>query len=239
MNILAEATNKNIYTAARLGAGVYDFLVFAEKVPSNSTVLIAPSKPVQLRRKEMDRNRSGISLSAIFSLLNNNYSWSEIFSILKKNKKPTELFINKTSMYPYTDSIVLSEPISLFENTYKKIPYYLESKQELILTGIKILKKKNCFINFIEFPYHPVLQEIERSSIIEAETEQFKNRALSLFEKFDIDSIYLDKNIQVMFDLTHLNEIGASIVSEELAKLINKHPHTTMYIIHWQDIGLQ
>ena len=49
---LNKLTRKNIHSAAVHGAGIYDFLVFTEIVPHNSDVLLAISKPVQIRKKD-------------------------------------------------------------------------------------------------------------------------------------------------------------------------------------------
>lgn len=227
---LKNKTGKEIHTTARHGAGVYDFLVFVEKVPENSEVLIAISKPVQLRRKEMDRNRSGISLYALKSLLNNNYSWSEIFQILRKNKRPTRLFLSNTTMYDYADSITIGEPIELFENIYKTVPSYLNDKQNLYIEGIKQLKSKRCKIYLIDFPYHKLLNGIENNSPIKNQTDVFFEKIRIEANCIKLDSLYLNSEKQVMHDLTHLNCYGAKQVSEFIGEKIKKHERTTFCI---------
>ena len=67
-----------VFTAAQHGAGVYDFLVFTERVPKNAIVVVALSKLVQLRRLKKDRNRSGLSFWALKVLYSNNYSIEEL-----------------------------------------------------------------------------------------------------------------------------------------------------------------
>ena len=54
LSLFAKQTGKTIYSAAKHGAGVYDFLVFAQRVPKHAHVIISVSKLVQVRRKEMD-----------------------------------------------------------------------------------------------------------------------------------------------------------------------------------------
>jgi hypothetical protein len=230
LRVLESKTNKTVYTAARHGAGVYDFLVFAEKVPSNSDVLVAISKPVQLRRKEMDSNRSGISLFGLKSLLNNNYSGREIIQIIKKNVKPINLFLSNTYMYKYTDSIIFGEPIELFENIYKTIPSYLKDKQNLYSEGINKLKSKNCRIYLIDFPYHELLNEIENNSPIKSQTDSFFKKIRTEANCIKIDCLNLKTEKQVMHDLTHLNCYGAEQVSEFIGEMIIKHECTTICI---------
>jgi len=230
LKTLKIRTNKKIYIAARHGAGIYDFLVFVEKVPINSDVLVAISKPVQLRRKEMDRNRSGISLFALKSLLDNNYSWSEIFQIIKKNKKPTKLFLSNTNMYKYSDSITFSEPIELFENIYKTVPSYLNDKQNLYTVGINKLKSKNCRIYLVDFPYHELLNEIENNSPIKKQTDSFFKKMRTEANCIRLDSLDLITEKEVMHDLTHLNCYGAKQVSEFIGETIKKYERTTFCI---------
>ncbi|MCR9251488.1 MAG: hypothetical protein NXI20_13750 [bacterium] len=231
LNVLSLKTDKKIYTAAKHGAGVYDFLVFADKVPSDSDVLVAISKPAQVRRKEMDNNRSGISLFALKSLLNNNYSRKEIFQIIKKNRRPTKLFLSETNMYKYSDSITFSEPISLFENFYKTVPHYLNDKQNLYIEGVRKLKSKNCRINLIDFPYHDLLNEIENNSPIKNKTDKFFEQIRTEAKSTRIDSLSLKNRKQVMYDLTHLNGYGAKQVSEFIGEMIGKPERTTICVV--------
>lgn len=233
LKILKHTTNKDVYTAARHGAGVYDFLVFVEKVPSNSDVLVAISKPVQLRSKTMDRNRCVISINALKFLIKNNYTYKEIFAIIKKNfRKPEKIFLSNTQMFEYADSIVLSEPIEFFENFYKETPDYIVDKQNLILKGIEILNRKNCNINFIQFPYHPLLKEIEENSSVKEKTDSFFNKIISITDIKSIDTLKLADNKQFMYDLTHLNCLGAEQVSIFLAERLRIKDRTKVYVIH-------
>ncbi len=234
MELMHQLTHKKIFTAAQYGAGMYDFLIFAEKVPSKSEVIVALSKPTLIRGILMDRNKASISLSALITLLSNNYSISHTFTILKNNLTPSRVFSQDTQMYPYSDTLVFTEPTSLFENFYNTAPNHFADKQEIMLTAVKTLKQKNCKISFVEFPYHPIVQEIEHQSEIKVKTEQFKNEILNLFEETVIDTLYLNDEIEIMYDLTHLNETGASTLTQELVESMNTQEHTTLYISNWR-----
>lgn len=239
LKVIKEITNKEVYTAADLGNGVYDFLIFTEKVPSNSDLIVSVSKPMQLRNIERDRNMGGVSLRALFVLLRNNYPIHEVVSILKQNKNPQPIFKQNTTLFAYADSIVFysdvapdstvySEPPSLFERIYDSIPDYLETKQAVLLKGIQRLIDKNCNIIFLDFPYHTIVQEIEKKSPIKPKTDEFKFRVLSLFSSYEIDTLVLSKNKQMMYDLTHLNELGATEVSEFIGEKINRQEFLQM-----------
>ncbi|MBN2383647.1 hypothetical protein JXQ70_12275 [bacterium] len=228
---LKALTGKHIYSAAQHGAGIYDFLVFSEKVPPTSDVIIAISKPVQIRRKEKDRNWSGIDISSLFALYNNNYSIQEIYNIIKTNKMFICIFRSENVLFPYSEELTMTEPLSLFEEVYSSIPYYLEDKQSLYVTGIKSLMEKKCHITFIEFPYHQSVVEIERTSKIKYYTDKMKEEIKSLFPSIEEKTITLKSDKQPMYDLSHLNAYGASIAAQELAHILAEKDNTPLYVI--------
>lgn len=232
LNILRTDLNRDVYTAARHGAGVYDFLIFSEKVPDSSLVLIAISKPVQLRSKEKDRNKSGLSFSALMAMSQNNYSFSEILHIAKKNKIPSKLFSIHSNLYSSSDSSTSPQSLSLLENIYRSVPEYLADKQNLYIHGILRLKNKGCKISFIEFPFHQKLDEIENGSELFAKTEAFKLQVARLFTDFRVETIHLAKNREIMYDYAHLNKHGASMLSHTLSLELLKNENTTLYIAH-------
>lgn len=239
--LLNKASNKDTHSAAFQGASIYDFLVFTEKIPANAHVVFSISKLCQIQWKHHERNSSDFSVKALRLLAQQNYTLSQLLKIALNNKSPKNLFIknNNSFLYPNRDTVSLTLPPAHFKQYYKEIPDYMEDKHTLFLEGIKTLKAKNSKISIIEFPYHPILQEIEQDSPIYAETEHFKNRIKDLFEDFKIDTIQMDNNRNVMYDLSHLNRYGAEQVSENLAKQLNKQEQTTLYIFKWRAISSQ
>ena len=235
LQVIRNHINKQIYTYAKHGVGVYDFLVFSESVPNYSTIILGVSKPVQLRSKKSDRNMSGISISALINLYENGYSFEDLEIIVKKNKKPTKILLENTSMYKYNDTIVLKEPIELFEKIYAKIPSYLSEKQNLYKIGINKLRDIQCNIVFIDSPYHSLLKAVENKSLIKKRTTDFSNYIINSSKKIKIDTFKLNTKRQVMHDLTHLNEFGAEQVSNYISKSIIKYERTTMYLKNCQD----
>lgn len=227
---LSKAIEKQVYTSAHHGAGVYDFLLFTDQVPKNSEVIVSISKLVQIRRKENDYNRSGLSLWALEQLYKNNYSLKEIIIILKSNIKPKSNISESTSLYAYSDSMQIGVPLSRFKSYYQKIPSFLDDKQNLYLIGIQNLKNKNCKITFIEFPYHKELEKIENQSPIKEKTDDFVYQIGNLFKDYEIDTIKFDVNKNIFKDLSHLNCLGAKEFSKKLGKNMKKHGRTTMYI---------
>lgn len=229
---LSNTLERKVYTAANPGAGVYDFLVFTEQVPKNSQVIVSISKLVQIRRKENDFNRGGLSLWALKKLHDNGYSLNEIRSIIQLNLKPRSHIAESTNLFDYSDSMEIGLPISHFKNYYSEVPSFLHQKQNLYLTGIENLIKKNCKIAFLEFPYHSKLKNIESQSQIKKKTEDLKYEIGSLFNSFKVDTVKLDSNKNIFKDLSHLNSVGAKDLSEKLGLKLLKDQKTTMYIAY-------
>lgn len=229
---LSILTEKKVWSAAKHGAGIYDFLVFTENVPHFSDVLVAISKPVQIRRKEKDHNKSGLNIDSLILLYQNNYTLGDILKIIKKNIKPTYIFRNTNKLYPYSDKITFSEPISLFKNVYSSVPLFLEDKQALYIRGIETLIKKQCNVIFVELPYHPILVAIEDNSMVKKYTENMKIKIGGLYNNFMVSTMTLGSHKAVMHDLTHLNEHGASLLTEKISHEIKKNKGTSLYVFY-------
>ena len=130
-------------------------------VPESSDVLIAISKPVQVRSKKLDSNRSGISYTALRLLLENNYSLHELLMIIRKNlfNAPDHIFREDNNSGILKEVSINHEVFTIIEEAYDKFNPYIFDKQNLYIEGIKLLKEKNCNINLIEFPFHQILHD--------------------------------------------------------------------------------
>ena len=219
--LLNRKTNRICYSMATHGAGVYDFLIFTEKVPENSQVIMSLSKSAQIREKSTDYNRTGLSISSLYTLYKNNYSCNELYTIFNNNKLNNFTFCNNSELYPYNDTIVYREPLSTFIKGYKKVPIYLLDKQNIYMEGIKKLIAKKCKIIFVDFPFHSILKKIEDKSPIKIKTQNFNKKIFKLFNKVIIDTIQMSNHKQKMHDLTHLNALGAKEVSRILVNYLN------------------
>lgn len=219
LDYLNHNTPYKYFSAAAHGAGLYDFLVFAEKVPENSTVLIQVSRTVLLRRKEKDRNVSAISIGPLATLLGNGYSINEVGQVVKNNLIPKRIFYTLNYLYPNADTVSTKEPVGTFVTIFKNKPAYFEDKKAICLKGIETLMKKHCKIVAIQFPYHPILNNIEANSSYRQDLEKFDNDVAARFAYQQTIEIKLKENI--FTDLTHLNERGAKDLSRQLAPYLN------------------
>ncbi len=228
---LSATLDKKVYSSARYGSGVYDFLCFTEHVSKKSEVIISVGKLVQIRRKKYDYHRTGLSPKGLFTLWQNNYSNRELFTIIKKNLKPSSYIRAKIKLAPHQDIIKADLPLEHFQNYYQQIPSFLKDKQNIYLAGIKNLIEKKCTIIFLEFPYHPQLAEIESESPVLPETEDFKERIASLFAEFKTDTIFIETNKNIFKDFSHLNQAGANFLSKKIGEKMKGEKVTTLYIV--------
>ncbi len=219
LDYLNQNSQYKYFSAAAPGAGLYDFLVFADKVPENSTVLIQVSRTVLLRRKEKDRNVSAISIGPLATLLGNGYTINEVGQVVKNNLFPKRIFYTINYLYRNADTISTKEPVSTFEAIFKTKPAYFEDKKTICLKGIETLMKKHCKIVAIQFPYHQILNKIEANSPYRQDLEKFDNDVAARFAYQQTIEIKLKENI--FTDLTHLNERGAKELSRQLAPYLD------------------
>jgi hypothetical protein len=209
---IRKITGKQVYSAARGGAGVFDFLVFTEVVPSNSTVVLSISQLAQIRGK--DKNNAGIPVKHLLALYSNDFE--DLFPSIRRNMHPKSLFVTSNELYPYRDTLTFHEPISKFEEIYLRSGTEYKYKQNLFLNGIKDLIKKKCNITLVEFPFHPILLKTMQKSPVLNDTKNFNLKLLSLFKDTEVINIQLESDKRMMYDLTHLNNKGATEVSSRI-----------------------
>ena len=209
-------TQYRYFSSAKSGAGIYDFLVFAELVPKNSNVIIQISRPALIRPKKKDRNISAIKVYSLFNLKENNYSYQEILTIIKKNIKLQKIFFQRNQLLKTVDSLKINGAPTI-EKFYSKKPTYLNDKKNLYIHGIEVLIDKKCKIIAIVFPCHPVWNEIESKSPYLKDLIKFDNEISKYF--INSKTIELSSELNNFSDLTHLNKRGASNLTSELIKL--------------------
>jgi uncharacterized protein with PQ loop repeat len=219
LELMSQQTGKKIYSAAMHGAGVYDFLVFTERVPENAQIVLSISKLVQVRRIEKDRNQAGISMSSILKMASSGYSISALKSIVLKNFKPKKLMFQSSVLYENLETPKSEKDLKNFISYYQKVPEFLTQKEDIITLGIDRLKSKKCSIIYVNFPFHPRLDSIEQHSPIKEITDHFYNK---IYKDLEADTLFLDNTSNVMYDLSHLNKRGATLVTNHLSNKIQE-----------------
>ena len=230
LNIISTNTDLKTYSGAIHGAGVYDFLVFANKVPENSKIILSISKPAQIRDVDIDYNLSGLSIKSLIWLFQNGYNLRSIKNIIQNNIKPKKIYLKNTKLYS-NNNIIYHMPVSLLKKAYFKCPLYLRNKQNIYIKGINLLISKKCKIIYIELPYHQITKKIEDKSPIKKHTQKFKIELAKKYKIKPFDTLIISNKQNAMYDLTHLNQYGANIVSKKVSNLINLNKWNSFLIV--------
>ncbi len=219
---LSNITNREVFSLAQHGSGVYDLMVFCNQVPKGSTVLMQIPKGAQKRELSLDRNDSGLNFFAFKVLRENNYSISDLFYIFRKNIFSYPKFNRYSDSWAYHEEIQDNLHKKLIFESYNKIPNFIFDRQNIILAAINTLVSKNCKILLIEIPFHSILDELEKKSKLKNIYNIFQNRLIEELSLTTIDSIYLSNKDNIFYDLTHLNALGNKMLTDSLGISLNK-----------------
>ena len=229
LEYLNANTGYHFYTAAQHGAGVYDLLVFSELVPDNANVFIQISRPVLLRAKQRDRNISALDFSALKQLKANHFTSWELYGIFKKNLFPHPVFIDTNEFYPTQDTMTIVEPLSTFKTLFAKKQSYIDDKERLYHLAMDNLIKKHCKIIAITFPFHSLLGKIEQESPIYNYLQGFDSSMQVYFPHKQNIELKADKNL--FYDLSHLNMMGARMLSHEISGKLNFKTTPLLFVV--------
>jgi hypothetical protein len=230
LQMLRNKLGISVMSSAQHGAGIYDFLTFTDRVPENSNVLISCSSTFLLRNKKRDRNESGISFFALKNLLMNHYSFFETKDIFVNNLKIKTPVKVENSLYKVSDSLTIQEKFSDLSKIYYHLPLNnVFDKQNLYLSGIDELKKKNCRIIVVVFPFHSRLKNIEENSNYKIFRDKL-HKSISFKLKSPLDTLKLNHSSQMMYDYTHLNSNGANQLTISLVNELKKNKKNSMLI---------
>ena len=221
VNKLSMITEREVFSFAQHGSGVYDLMVFVDQVPNGSTILLQIPKGAQKRKLSLDRNDSGLNLFAFKVLWDNNYSISDLFYIFRKNIFLLPRFNKYSDSWAYHDKLQDNLHKKLMFESYKNIPSYIFDKQNIILIGINVLLSKNCKILLIEIPMHSILNELEKKSKLKNVHDLFEKKIIKEFNLTLVDSISLINQKNIFYDLTHFNIIGNKMLTDSLAFRLN------------------
>ena len=125
------------------------------------------------------------------------------------------------NMYPYSDSIVYSEPLAGFCNMFTDEKDYFIWKARAYHQGISQLFKKHCQIVLIQFPFEKQVEDCAYNSINRHLTDSLK---FDFIEEYGMkhDTIVLHSDSLLMHDLSHMNEVGARILTYRIADSLRK-----------------
>lgn len=226
--LLEELIGKRVITTAQEGASVYDMLVFVDRVPANSTCIIGYSECVFFRYHESDYNLSGCNWKVLAQMgWNTNYTIKELYGIAKKNIwEPKQITTEQHAYFANGDTVCTPEPWPGWYKMYTDTFPRLEAKGICYKMAMRKLLDKHCTVVLLDLPGYP---EMERLAADESPNRQLSVELTQhLCDIFAIpqDTIEIETDSLLYYDLSHLNERGSVL----LAKKLHSHLEKTKYI---------
>lgn len=224
---------KEVVCTAQEGAGAYDMMVFVDRVANHSTCILGYSDCVLFRYHEQDYNRSGCDWRVLAEMgMATEYSTSELYGIAKLNTwKPKQLETAAHEYFACADTVVTPEPWDGWYAMYTNEFPHFASKGICYERAIRRLFDKDCRVVLLDLPGYP---EMERLA-----GEGSKNKQLSdsvrtrIIEEYhlSVDTITIHSDSLLYYDLSHLNALGAKMLTEQLSKHIDKTQFIQLKVI--------
>lgn len=212
-----------VLSSAEHGNGIYDFLVTIECIPPQSTCIIALPECALYRNPLSDSNRTGLSINALLTLFNSGCPLKECLNMasLNRNNFYYKPFSTTNTLYEYAPEIIYAEPLEGFCNMFKEASDYSLWKQRAYLAGLQKLAEKDCRIILVQFPFERQVEECAKESVNRLKTESL---VIDLCEMYGMSvyNITLENDSLLMHDLSHLNCVGARLVTSKVATIFDK-----------------
>lgn len=222
--LLSNKMGKQVLTSATHGSGMYDFLVSEKSIPNNATCIIAFPECALLRTPMLDNNRTGFEFSILQLLLQAGCPLDECLRIANLNRPHVryKAFGTNHGMYPYSDNVVHPEYlIQSFCSMFMDEKEYFIWKAEAYQQGILRLFKKHSRIVLLQFPFEKQVEDCACNSINRCLTDSLK---FELIDKYTMkhDTVVLHSDSLLMYDLSHMNEVGARMLTCQIADSLQK-----------------
>ncbi len=219
--LLTDRLGKQSLTSAAGGAGVYDFLVSEKNIPSNSVCIVSFPEAALLRSPLADNNRIGLELSCLATLYREGCPWDECLRIMNLNSGNInyKAFNKSHRLLPYSASIVYFEPLSGFCRMFSEKKDYFDWKAKAYCQGIRQLFEKQVQVVLIQFPFEKKVEDCARNSINRYLTDSLKQVIIENYA-MKYSTITLSSDSLLMHDLSHMNEVGARLLTVEIANIL-------------------
>lgn len=233
VELLSDKTGKQILTSARHGSGIYDFLVSEKNIPNKAICVVAFPECALLRNPMFDHNRSGFELSCLQLMFHAGCPMDECLKIANLNRSKvlyTKVFGFSHKMIPYSDSIACPEPLAGFCGMFSEKEDFYEWKAKAYMKGIQNLNEKESQLVLLQFPFEQQVEYCACNSINRHLTDSLK---LELIDRFSMkyDTIVLHSDSLLMYDLSHLNEVGARLATNRVAEVMKADTINNRFIV--------
>ena len=212
-----------VLSSAEHGNGIYDFLVTIDCIQPQSTCIIALPECALYRNPLSDSNRTGLNINALLTLHNSGCPIKECLKMvsLNRNNFYYQPFSSINTLYEYAPEIEYAEPLEGFCNMFNETSDYSLWKKRAYLAGLQKLADKDCRIILVQFPFDKQVEACAERSVNRLKTDSL---VVYLCEQYDFSAsnISLQNDSILMHDLSHLNCIGARLVTDRVATILNE-----------------
>jgi hypothetical protein len=212
---VSAATKKPVISWAQNGAGVYDLLVFAERIPANSRAIVGVGVHMLERKQEIGYQHTELSVAALVSVLREGgHSLRDLWTILKRGRDPFVRYGHQPSPgLPIFDDVKrTSEKYYHARFDAKTPPKRYLAKLRLFIHAVKQLVDKDVQVTVVDVPVYKSVQAARDASIYASLGETLR-RELG-------PSVVVMTNIEIpsepnhFYDLSHLNTRGQKRLTE-------------------------
>jgi len=212
---LSAATKKPVISWAQNGVGVYDLLVFAERVPANSRVIIGVGVHVLERKKEFGYEHTELSIPALATVLREGgHGPMELWTILKRGRDPFVRYEHQLSpQLPISDEVQRTGAEYYHSRFNAETPpeRYL-AKLRIFTHAVKQLVDKDVRVTVVDVPIYESVQEARDASIYASLGETLRRElGPRVIVMTDIE---VPSEPNHFYDLSHLNARGQKRLTE-------------------------
>ena len=226
VDLLGKLIKESPKTSANLGRGVYDFLVCEKEIPEFAQVVASFSECALLRNPMSDYNRTGMELSSLKELFQSGCPLLECIKIVGINSHRTHInyraFVDEHYLFAYSDTLdCTKEPLDVWPPMFEEKKEWFSWKAKAYEKGLKNLHEKGVRMVLVQLPFETQLESIANGSTNRHLSDSLK---WALIKEFDMqyDTIVLKSDSLLMHDLSHLNEVGARLLTLDLADILQK-----------------
>jgi len=212
---VSAATKKPVISWAQNGAGVYDLLVFAERIPPNSRTIIGVGVHMLERRDENGYEHTEISVAALASVLREGgHRPQDLWRILRLGRDPFVRYGHQLSPdLPIFDEVKRTDESYYHSRFNAETPpkRYL-AKLRLFIRAVKQLADKNVQVTVVDVPVYESVQAARDSSIYASLSETLRRElGPRVVVMTDIE---MPSEPNHFYDLSHLNTRGQKRFTE-------------------------
>ena len=114
---------------------------------------------------------------------------------------------------------------------FKRKTDFSQWKQKAYIYGLHNLTKKKCRLVIVQFPFYEEVEKCAQGSYNRKMTDRLKKELITQHQ-LEVYNIKLESDSLLMHDLSHMNELGARLVTNQLTKII--HSSTNNLLIKFE-----